>query len=433
MPKTMEIKKNLILGLTDYSVRRSPLFREINDEQLIAHCSWKQSLNGRLLLALGQYLQHTNKFDRISAYITNEGSVIFPNGTSGGITAKMNRSEVDINVSPLHCEEISMGIVDFSYPYKIHDFTFVTFIPEYKPHIFGIFQAFSLNFWITLVSVLFAIMLLSHFMLKYKCNIGKTVFHVFAILMKQNAIITPTYFAENLLVYSWVIGAMILCLSYDSVFLSFLSVPPVTKIKHLSDLAMAVQKGDYNCVAVKNQGVVEYFRKTNQKHLEIIADDISKNYFRIHSLIYNFHHGNKSAEIAYFTATSLLELFAGKFFNSGDRFYQEISAMSVRRSFCCKELVDAFVHKMMASGIYLKYLSDFTFLWSSIVGIMENETTNRQLTLTDLAPAFIFLLCGHFTSLLVFCWEMMSSRRNKRILKKVKKKRRKNMCKECSA
>ena len=429
----MEIKKKLILGIIDYNIIRSILFREINDDELITYFSDKQYVDGRMLLALGQYLQLTNKFDRIFVYITNQVPVIFPNGTLKGIMGMVNRSEVDIDVRQLRCDEISMQAVDFSYPYKVNDFTFATFKPEYKPHILGIFQAFSLNVWITLVSVLFAIMLLSHFILKNKCNIGKTVLHTFAILMRQNAIITPSSFAENLLVYSWVFGAMILCLSYDSVVLSFLSVPPVTKIKHLSDLAMAVQKGDCNCIAVHGRDIAEYLRKTKQEDLRVIADDISKNHFRLHSLFYVFHHGNKTAEIAYFTYTDVLELYAGKFFISEDRFYQEISAMSVRRGSCYKELVDAFVHKMMASGIYLKYLSDFTFLWSSIVGIMENETTNRQLTLTDLAPAFIFLLCGHFTSLLVFCWEMMSSRRNKRILKKVKKKRRKNMCKECSA
>ena len=137
MPKTMENKKNIILGLTDYSLRRSPLFRDINDEQLIAFCSWKQRLNSRLLLALGQYLRHTNQFDRIFAYITNEDSTIFPNGSFGGITAMLNRSEVDINVSQLHWEEIAMETVDFCYPYKINDYTFATFKPEYKPRAYS--------------------------------------------------------------------------------------------------------------------------------------------------------------------------------------------------------------------------------------------------------------------------------------------------------
>ena len=422
--RIMEIQKDLILGVTDYKIRRSPLFLEINDDKLITNYSRKDNIRGRLLLALGQYLQHTNKFDKIFVYVTNQAPFMFYNGTFGGTFGKVNRSEVDIDITPQHCNEVTMEAVDFSYPFMINDYTFVTFKPEYKPRVFGIFQTFSLNVWITLASVLFAVMVISHFILKYKCNYDKIALHVFAILMKQNAVIIPSSFAENLLVYSWVIGAMILCLSHDSVFLSFLSFPPLTKIKHLSDLAVAVQKGDYNCVAFHSSGFVQYLKN---RHLEIIAENISKNDLTSFTLFNNFFRGNKTMKIAYFTQTDFLELFAGKFFVSEDRFLQTISSISVRRRFCCKELLDSFVHRMMASGIYFKYWSDFIFSRSSSVTIMENETTRRKLTLTDLAPAFIFLMCGYFISLLVLFWEIISSRRNRRVIKAFKKRRIRKM------
>ena len=383
----------------------------------------KQFTSNRLLMALGQYLQHTHKFDTIFVYITNQAPVRFSNGTLGGIMAKVNRSEVDIDVTLMHCNEISMEAVDFVYPFKLSDFTFVTFKPEYKPHIFGIFQTVSLNVWMTLAFVLIAVTLLSHFFLKYKCNLSKVIFHVFAVLMKQSAVIIPSSFPENLLVYSWVIGAMILCLSHDSVFLSFLSVPPATKIEHLSDLAAAVQKGDCNCVAFSALAIVEQLRKTKQEHLEVIADDISKNDFRLVPLLHNFMRNNRTTEIAYVTQTDAADLFAGKFFVSEDRFFITISSMSVQRGFCCKELLDTFVHRMMASGIYFKYLSDYAFFHSFFDRFVVNETTNRKLTLTDLAPAFIFLMCGHFVSLLVLCWEMMSGRGKRSIVKTVKNRR----------
>ena len=156
------------------------------------HFSRKEIPSGRLLLTLTQYLKRTNKFGRIFVYGTNEVPFIFPNGTLQGIIAKVNRSEVDIDVTQLHCDEITMETVDFIYPYKITDYTFITFAPKYKPHIFGIFQTLSLNVWITLAFVLFAITLLSRFILKNKSNFRKTILHVFAILMKQNAVIIPS-------------------------------------------------------------------------------------------------------------------------------------------------------------------------------------------------------------------------------------------------
>ena len=419
----MEIKKKLILGFTDRSMRRSSLFREINHDELIKRYSSEFNYNGRLLLALGQYLQHTNKFGKIFVYINNQIPPRFDNGTVGGIPALVNRSQVDIDVTILRFDEGLMETVDLVYPFKIVDHTFVTLKPEYKPHVFGIFQTFSLNVWLTLASFLFAITILSYFVLKYKCSIGKVVFHIFSVLMKQNARIVPSSFAENLLVYSWVIGAMVLCLSHDSVILSFLSFPPLTKIKHLSDLAAAVERGDCNCIAGPDSGIADYLRDKGQEHFGVIADDISKNSDRFFHLLKNFGRGNKTTELAYFSLTDFLDFFAEKYFISEDRFFQVIASMSVPRGFYYKELVDTFVHRMMASGIYFKYYSDFTFLKSPLFRITGIERTNRKLTLTDLAPAFIFLLCGYFISLSVLFWEMVSSRRNRRILKKVKTRR----------
>ena len=139
----MEIQKNLLLGYAD--PKFSPQFHGIIDNKLITYYSRKNFIHGRVLLALGQYLEHTNKFGRIFACITNQPPGIFPNGTLRGILGMVNRSELDIDVTQVFCNEFTMETVDFSYPYKISDFTFVTFKPEYKPHIFGIFQTFSLN------------------------------------------------------------------------------------------------------------------------------------------------------------------------------------------------------------------------------------------------------------------------------------------------
>ena len=71
---------------------------------------------------------------------------------------------------------------------------------------------------------------------------------------------------------------MILCLTYNSVFLAFFSFPPVTKIKHLSDLALSVLKGDYHCLDDSDRGVAEYFWNTNKESLQVIATDLKKYY-----------------------------------------------------------------------------------------------------------------------------------------------------------
>ena len=115
------------------------MFLAINDKEVIKHYSDPPNPEDRLLLAFVRYLQHTNMFGKMFVHITNQHPVIFPKGSLEGIMGMVNRSEVDIEVTPVNWDEITMETVDFSYPYKTCDHTFVTFKPEYKPHIFGIF------------------------------------------------------------------------------------------------------------------------------------------------------------------------------------------------------------------------------------------------------------------------------------------------------
>ena len=241
--------------------------------------------------------------------------------------------------------------------------------------------------------------------------------------MKQNAQVRPSSFAEKLFIYSWVVGTMIICLSYNSVFLSFLSIPPVSKIKHLSDLASAVYDGYYHCLGTPQDGVAQHLWDTNQENLRIIIKDMFQNY-ECYPFPAAFMLGNKSKNFAFFIDPSIYESYAGKFFISEDRFFESLPTMMVRRDFCCKDLIDKFVHRIMASGIHSKINSDSNFIQSLFLSqTQEKETNIRKLTLTDVAPAFIFLLCNYFISSLVFIGEILLARRNLRYSKRNKKKR----------
>ena len=205
--------------------------------------SWIENPDGRLLLALEQYLKQTKNIDEICYFPYDQTYNYFRNGTLSGSEGKINTSEIDIWASFFTMTE-NRPITDYTYPIGLFDFTFVTRKPKYKPQVFGIFQTFSLPVWITIAFVFVAMLLVHYLILKRKFNFGKILFNIFAVMMRQGSVIAPSSLVEKILVYSWIVGCMILCLSYDSVFLSFLSFPPVNKIKHLSDLALAVQKGD---------------------------------------------------------------------------------------------------------------------------------------------------------------------------------------------
>lgn len=104
--------------------------------------------------------------------------------------------------------------------------------------------------------------LIYYITLKGKYPFDNIFFHVFAVLLRQSSILRPSSVAENLLVYSWVVGAMFLCLAYDSVFLSFLEFPPVNKINGISQLATAVDNGEYQYITSKGINIHSLLRNS---------------------------------------------------------------------------------------------------------------------------------------------------------------------------
>ena len=126
---------------------------------------------------------------------------------------------------PVRMFEDSMAFSDLTCPLSLLDFTYVTPKPKYRPHIFGIFQTFSLPVWITMAFVFVAMILVHHIIFKNKFSFVKILFHVFSVMLRQSSSIAPSSHREKILVYSWILGCMILCLSYDciSVFSLFSS------------------------------------------------------------------------------------------------------------------------------------------------------------------------------------------------------------------
>ena len=102
----------------------------------------------------------------------------------------------------------------------------------------------------------------------------------------------------------------------------------------------------------------------------------------------------------------------------------------VRKDFCCKKLLENFVHRMMASGIYHKHWNDKVFLsrLSFLSTRSKNDSSQRKLTLTDVALAFLFLTMGYFISVLILIGEILANRRMN--VKKKEKYKRKNTHRE---
>ena len=211
----------------------------------------------------------------------------------------------------------------------------------------------------------------------------------------------------------------------------FLS-PPLNKIKDLSDLASAVKKGDYHCLSVMHEGVAWHLLSGKEYSLRFIGRDLAENGLSDGDIVTTFNEKSREQNLTLFLNTAVLGYYASskKYFVSEDRFFQQLGSMMVRKGFCCKHLIDTFVHRMMASGIHSKIMNDGKFLNNMKVSLRhpETDTSLRKLTLTDVAPAFIFLLFGYFVSFLAFIGEVFWHQKNLKHSKILKIKNKQMSC-----
>lgn len=428
----METPGTIFLGVQCPSYYERIAIKEkpdVRDRIFAAYLTNKMNIQGRILFTLAKYfVEYTKMFRRVSFEMVFEADGIFENGTAArGLIKLINASKVDIGVLPKEMDEKAVAVVDFAYPFRLSSQTFVIPKPEYEPKIFSIFQTLSLPVWIAILSTFIAILLVYYILLQKKYPFSKILLNLFAILLRQSSIITNSSFAEHLLVYSWVLGAMFLCLAYDSVFLSFLAFPPVSKIKYVSDLARAVENGEYQCMTggYNPLDFGNLLLDSKEMDLQVIGADILKNNLSYHKdTLLHFIHSSRKKKLAFVGAVNTINRFAGKYFVSEDRFWHKMDAMIVQKNFCCKKLLDTFVHRMMASGIYNEYvdIANFKLSLSLLLEYPKEETGNRKLTLTELAPAFIFLVSGYFISCLVLVGEILFSYKNK--FRNIKKNKR---------
>lgn len=222
------------------------------------------------------------------------------NGTLTGITKYINQSHVDVAVVPMDMYDLTTDVADFSYPYRLYYYTFIIPKPEYKPQVFGIFKTLSSPVWIAVILAFILMLLVYYATLKYKYSFKTIFFHVLAVLVRQESIIRPSTLVGKLLIYSWVVGCMFLCLAYDSVFLSFLAIPPATKIEHFSDLARAIENDGYHCMSMLESGLFDIFNQSDRKDFRIIGNDINKTNNENDITYVNLHNKTENKKLAFF-------------------------------------------------------------------------------------------------------------------------------------
>ena len=147
----MEAQKAITMAYNISPYRISKMSVNTNEvcPNISAFLSLKANPDGRLVLALEQYLMHAKNINEICYFSYDQTYNFFPNDMLVGSEKKINVSDIDIWLPSYRMSEIR-AITEYVYPIGLFDFTFITHKPKYRPQIFGIFQTFSLPVWITM-------------------------------------------------------------------------------------------------------------------------------------------------------------------------------------------------------------------------------------------------------------------------------------------
>lgn len=356
--------------------------------------------------------------------VSNLSGEILPNGTWTGIFGLLNRSEIDFAPIDFFMTEQRREAVHFSYPFQIDDETFVTSKPKYSSKVFALFNTMSPHVWISIGVTTLIIVVLCFFMMKRKYPLSKIILHSVAVLLKQPGIVNPSTSSESVLLLTWMMGAMLLSLCYNSVLLLFLTFPPESGVRNVAELAAAVSNGDYNCIVHAGSAMPSLYRNTNEKNLITLADNIYK-YPGGRGTIDDFLN-LKGEQVAFLSDKLSINFLKDLYFISEDASLQTLRAMVMSKDFCCKNEWERYVHKLMASGIYQKIFldEDFRMFLKKVPVKFKVTETIRPLNLEDLGAAFIFLLAGYFASVLMLVVETQSHCGNKHSYSKKPRKKK---------
>lgn len=94
--------------------------------------------------------------------------------------------------------------------------------------------------------------------------------------------------------------------------MSFITIPPVNRIKHLSKLALVVESCDYHCISYQHTAVKENWKNSKREHLKIIARNNLKNKLSYEFPFENFVCQSRKQNLAYFLETKFISSLDGQ-------------------------------------------------------------------------------------------------------------------------
>ncbi|XP_054715427.1 glutamate receptor ionotropic, kainate 5-like [Uloborus diversus] len=347
----------------------------------------------------------------------NEWGRINKNGSWTGLIGMLQRNEADFAISSVSVTEERSFAVDFSVPYVIEKYLFVTRAPGTLPRYISILSPFSKTLWIIILLTVLAIYIVVRlFFIK-----EVSFFKLFELLqMKATRLkLGESYgISKRVLCASILFALIILTFSYEGVLLTMLAIPESeTGIRSIADLSKAVQTRSYKCYTFQGLSVMEMFSNTKDISVQNLGKAIQENkWFIPHTTT---EVGNKifHEKAAVIFVEEWFKLFHSESILMSDDVF-DITPLSVAmtKRFPCAQKLNQVVYRLIECGIFQKFKTQY-FFEHSVRNADREANMKLSLSIIDFKEVFLVLVCGYISSLVVFICEITQSKFKKLVLR----------------
>ncbi|GFS86525.1 uncharacterized protein NPIL_521831 [Nephila pilipes] len=369
-------------------------------------------LEGKLVQCLADKLNF-----EIEILLSPNGEMLsnYGNGTWSGIVGMLQRGEADMGVMALTLSERTLKVVDFSIPYDVHEYIFVTKEPGQMPKVSAFTYPFSQDLWILyILMILAATILFQRIMFRKATLLGSflSVLGSIASQAMENVRDTPW---RRVMFGMWMTIAAVMPFYYNTSFLSFLTMPGKVPVpRNFEELSKAVLGGKYKCLTSIGTGDRMILLESANEYLVKLGKIIEKNNWE-----YSYEEEFVDLlddPVAIIISKIGLNILLGlppyvSVKTSNDYLGVWHMAINLRKGFCCRERLNAVLSGIVSGGLYKKWANDHAFhdkLHERLE--VKHEEPELQLTLEDLKMAFYALFIGYGLALMAFLAELLVPR-----------------------
>lgn len=337
-----------------------------------------------------------------------EYGYVKPDGNWTGMVGMVQREEADVSIGRMLSSYSRSLVVDLAYPYQFSPATFITDKLKYSHDKSAILKPFSPFVWLAVVFSLIIMLAIAWFLVRRKFTPPNFIMDICGSLFRNSVTFQPRKLSIKLLILSWAIGTKFLAESYQAVFLSFLTFPSLFGIRNIAELKEASQESSFLCSTYEGSFLPSYFLESKDETLKKIAECLIRTDVDTNDIA-KFLSSYKNVRKSFIGLRIDLLPFEHKYFISEDTFQDDFVIFAVRKSFCCKDILDDMIHKMAAYGLLLKYENDEIFFSRLILDDLLDAENNsvRILTLQDFSEAFICLISGYILGIIVLLTEIL--------------------------